>query len=72
MPAVKQSLSPTMVVGTLIGVLVITSVIAFWLTRSPAGSLEGQTRGAGIPPEIAKEIAERMSAARSPQARPGN
>ena len=56
----------------LFGVVVVTGLVFWGLTRSPAGSLEGvKSEGGGMPPEVAKEFGERMKGARPPQKGPG-
>lgn len=57
----KQSLSPAVIVGAVVGLLALVGIIFAIATRSPAGSQEGKNVGTGIPPEISKQIGERMA-----------
>lgn len=59
----KQSLSPAVIAGAVVGLLAVVGIIFALATRSPAGSQEGQNVGSGIPPEISKQIGERMAGA---------
>ncbi|WP_395094455.1 hypothetical protein [Armatimonas sp.] len=59
----KQSLSPGIIVGAIVGLIAVVGVIFFFATRSPAGINEGQASGGGIPPEIQKQIQQQMSGA---------
>jgi hypothetical protein len=56
----KQSLSPAMILGAIVGLIAIVGGVFLVATRSPAGSEEGKPSGAGIPPEVQKQIQQQM------------
>jgi len=66
----KQSLSPAVIAGAVVGLLAVVGLIFALATRSPAGSQEGKNVGSGIPPEISKQIGERMAGAGGGGSRP--
>jgi len=57
----KNEISPKMVVGAIVGVLVVVGAIFFFVARSGggAGSLEGQ-KPPGMPSDVSAEWNKRM------------
>ena len=63
----QQTLSPKIAIAAIAGLIVIVGAVFFFVTRSPAGSSAGQSSsGAGIPPDIQKEIGARMGGVTAP------